>query len=105
MTESLEPEFADELKALGERIKLVRKEQGLSVRDMVVHHNYHDAQWRRYEKGAALTVPSLMRIAKALGTSVTILLDGIGEFSSAKVDDIKGSLTIGKTARGVAKKS
>ena len=78
MTEQLDAEYARHLKLLGERIKQVRTEQGLSVRDMVIQHDYHDAQWRRYEKGASLTVPSLIRIAKALGVSLSILLDGIG---------------------------
>ena len=96
MTESLDAEFANDLKALGEKIKQTRLRQGLSVRDMVVRHNYHDAQWRRYEKGAALTVPSLLRIAKALGTSMSILLDGVGEYSVAKVEDIKDTLRTAK---------
>ena len=78
MTAQLDSESADYLKLLGERIRKVRVERGLSVRDMVRQHDYHDAQWRRFEKGASLTVPSLFRIAKALGVSLSILLDGIG---------------------------
>lgn len=83
MTERLDHEFADQLQVLGARIKKARTERGLSVRDMVVQHNYHEAQWRRYERGSSLTLPSLMRIARALGTSLSLLLDGIGEYYPA----------------------
>ena len=78
------------LRDLGIRIREIRREKGLSVRDMVVHHDYHDAQWRRYEKGASLTFPSLVRIALSLGISLSVLLDGVGEFSTAQVDALKG---------------
>ena len=78
MTAPVEAEYAEDLKLLGERIRKARVERGLSVRDMVIQHDYHEAQWRRYEKGASLTVPSLIRIGKALGVSLAILLDGIG---------------------------
>ncbi len=78
MTAQLDSESVEHLRLLGERIKKVRLERGLTVRDMVIEHDYHDAQWRRYENGASLTVPSLFRIAKALGVSLSILLDGIG---------------------------
>ena len=78
------------LRDLGRRIRQTRLDRGLSVRDMVINHDYHDAQWRRFENGASLTVPSLIRIAKALGTSLAILLDGVGEFSTTQVDSLKG---------------
>lgn len=78
MTGQQNAESTEHLKVLGERIREVRLKRGLTVRDMVVQHDYHDAQWRRFEKGASLTVPSLFRIAKALGVSLSILLDGIG---------------------------
>lgn len=99
MTEDTnEPYVGVALRDLGMRIRKARLDQGLSVRDMVINHDYHDAQWRRYEKGASLTVPSLIRIAKALGTSLAILLDGVGEFSTSQVDSLKGhSKRSGKT--------
>lgn len=91
MSEEVEREFARDLRLLGERIRSSRKERGLTVRDMVVKHGYHDAQWRRFEKGVSLTVPSLLRIAKALGLSVSILLDGVGEFGSPNVGELMRS--------------
>ena len=78
MTGQLNAESSEHLKLLGERIREARTGRGLTVRDMVVQHDYHDAQWRRFEKGASLTVPSLFRILKALGVSLSILLYGIG---------------------------
>jgi transcriptional regulator with XRE-family HTH domain len=89
MSEHVDVDYAEHLKLLGERIRKIRTERGLSVRDMVVRHDYHDAQWRRFEKGASLTVPSLIRIAKALGVSLSILLDGIGDFPAPPVKTSK----------------
>ncbi len=51
MGEKMDPECAEYLRFLGGRIKDVRKERGLTVRDMVVGHGYHESQWRRYEGG------------------------------------------------------
>ncbi len=78
MGEDIDLAYADDLKLLGARIKKARVDRGLSVRDLVIHHDYHDAQWRRYESGASLTVPSLLRIAKVLGVTPSVLLKGIG---------------------------
>ena len=77
-------EFRLPLKDLGRRIRQVRLDRGLSVREMVIKHNYHDAQWRRYEAGASLTVPSLLRIAKVLETSLALLLEGVGDYSASE---------------------
>ncbi len=87
-------------KALGRRIKEFRKERKLSLRDMVVKHGYHDSQWRRFERGGAANVQSLLRIAKALGTSLSILLDGLGEYSEEALDQIKARETQEKVAPG-----
>jgi hypothetical protein len=32
------------------RIKELRRERGLTLRDMVVIHGYHDSNWRRMER-------------------------------------------------------
>ena len=80
------------LKNLGRRIRETRLARGLSVRDMVVKHDYHDAQWRRYEKGASLTVPSLVRIALALEISLSLLVEGADDYSTSKM--------VGSTASG-----
>lgn len=93
MTEHLDPDCVEQLKLLGARIKEARTQRGLTVRDMVIRHDYHDAQWRRFEKGASLTVPSLIRIAKALGMTLSVLLDGIGEFPVSKVDGLRGKVS------------
>lgn len=73
-------EYAAYLKALGARIKQFRKERGLTLRDMSVTHGYHETQWRRYERGGAASIHSLLKIVKAFGTTVSILLDGLGEY-------------------------
>ncbi len=59
-------EYSAFLKMLGARIKQLRKERKLSLRDVVVKHGYQDSQWRSYESGGSLNVRSLLRIAEVL---------------------------------------
>jgi hypothetical protein len=63
MDPDTDQDYAEFLKLLGMRIQQMRKERGLSLRDMVVKHNYHDSQWRRYERGGPMNVPSLWDFA------------------------------------------
>jgi transcriptional regulator with XRE-family HTH domain len=57
------------------RIKELRREHGLTLRDMVVVHGYHDSNWRRMEREGAGSVQGLLRIAKAFGVPLTALTD------------------------------
>ncbi len=82
-------EYTQFLKTLGNRIKQLRKERGYSLRDMVIHHGYNDSQWRRYERGGAINVHSLMKIAKLFEMSLSTLLDGLAEYPQASIQDIK----------------
>ncbi len=88
MSEQLDAECSEYMKLLGARIKAIRKVRGLTLRDMVVKYDYHESQWRRYERGGSITLPSLYRIAKALGLSVAILCDVFGEYQVGKIDDV-----------------
>ena len=89
MDPDIDQDYAEFLKLLGVRIKQLRKERGLSLRDMVVKHNYHDSQWRKYERGGPINVPSLLKIAKSFGISLSALLEGLGEYPAASVAEIK----------------
>lgn len=77
------------LKALGVRIRLLRKERSLSLRDMVVLHGYHDSQWRKYESGGGLTIQSMLRIAKVLKLSICELIDGLDKFPASEAPESK----------------
>jgi transcriptional regulator with XRE-family HTH domain len=77
------------LKALGQRIRQFRKERGWSLRDMVIQHGYHDSQWRKYESGGGLTIPSLLRIAELFQVSLSKLLDGLAEYPAQTMQEIK----------------
>ena len=85
MTEmnEVDVEYEAFMKALAGRLKELRKERGLSLHDMVVKHGYQESQWRRYERKGSVTIPSLIRIARAFGVSLSALLDGIGELPAA----------------------
>ena len=89
MADEIGPDYKRFLKELGGRIKQLRHERGLSLRDMIVMHGYADSQWRRYERGGSVNVQSLLRICKAFQISLCDLLDGLGEYPSASVDEIK----------------
>jgi len=71
-------------KALAERLRTLRKERGFSLRDMTVRFGYAESQWKRVEREGVGTTQSLLRIAKAFQTTVANLLDGLGEYPSAR---------------------
>ena len=67
-------EYEAFLKALGARIRTMRKERGITLRDLVVVHGYHDTQWRKYERGGGINLRSLLRIAEVLQCPLEDLL-------------------------------
>ncbi len=79
-TQDVDQDYDEFLKALARQIKKMRIERGLTLRDMVVTHGYHDSQWRRMEREGAGGVQSLLRISKAFGISLSTLLDGLGKY-------------------------
>ncbi len=88
-TQDVDQDYEDFLKALARQIKKMRLERGLTLRDMVVTHGYHDSQWRRMEREGAGGVQSLLRIAKAFGISLSVLLDGLGEYPKEQLEVIE----------------
>lgn len=82
-------EFKGFLKALGARIKQLRKAKGLDMRDIMIASGYYDAQWRKYEAGGSMNVASLMRVALALDVSLVELFDGLGQWPKLSVKDIE----------------
>jgi transcriptional regulator with XRE-family HTH domain len=76
------------LGTLGRRIKQLRKEKKLLMRDIMVKTGYYDAQWRKYEAGGNLNIPSLMKVAVALDVTLIELLDGLGHWPRVSVPEI-----------------
>lgn len=85
----MHPDHKEFFAALGRRIKELRKENGWSLRDMVIKHGYYDAQWRKYENGGPVTVDSMLRMATMFGLSLVQLLDGLGEFPRRSAPEIE----------------
>lgn len=77
------------LKALGARIKEMRKKKGWSLRDMVILHDYHDSQWRKFESGGSMNVQSLIRIAEVFEIPLSRLVDGLAEFPKVSSVEMK----------------
>jgi transcriptional regulator with XRE-family HTH domain len=98
-------DYAQFLKELGARIKQLRNDRGLSLRDMIVTHGYADSQWRRYERGGSVNVQTLLRICNAFKISLCVLLDGLGEYPAASVDEIKSRQQSGPKVPSIKKKA
>lgn len=88
-TQDVDQDYEDFLKALAKQIRKLRNERGLTLRDMVVVHGYHDSQWRRMEREGAGGIQSLLRIAKAFEISLSVLLDGLGEYPKEPLAEIE----------------
>ncbi len=82
-------EFKIFLKALGTRIKAIRKDKNLNMRDIMIATGNYDAQWRKYEAGGSMNLMSLLKIALALDVSLSELLDGLGQWPKQSVTEIE----------------
>jgi len=59
-----------ELKAIGERIRELRKAKGYtSYETFANEHDIHRVQWGRYEQGQDMRSSTLIKIMKILGVS------------------------------------
>jgi transcriptional regulator with XRE-family HTH domain len=75
-TQDVTEEYKAFLAHTAKRIKELRRQRGLTLRDMVVVHGYHDSNWRRMEREGVGSVQSLLRIAKAFGVPLTTITTG-----------------------------
>lgn len=84
-------EFRAFLKALGARIRSVRKAKNLDMRYIMITSGYYDAQWRKYETGGSLNVQSLLKIALTLDVPLNELFDGLGQWPRKNVEEIEAA--------------
>jgi hypothetical protein len=63
---------------LGKRVKLLRKERGLTFRALVVKHDFHLTQIQRIESGDGISVPTLLRLAETFQIPIETLVAGLG---------------------------
>jgi transcriptional regulator with XRE-family HTH domain len=75
-TQDVGEEYKAFLTHTAKRIKELRRERGLTLRDMVVIHGYHDSNWRRMEREGVGSVQGLLRIGKAFAVPLTTLISG-----------------------------
>ena len=64
---------------LGKRIRKLRKESGLTIRDLIVLHGFHTTQITRIEKGEGISVPMLLRVAQTYQIPLEDLVAGLGK--------------------------
>ena len=77
-------------KALGRRIKELRKERGLTHRALVAEYGFHLTQIARIERGDPLSIPTLLRLAETFQIHVEDLIAGIGLVESSKKGPTSG---------------
>ena len=82
-------EFRAFLKALGARIRTIRKAKNFDMRHIMITSGYYDAQWRKYETGGSLNLQSLLKIALTLEVPLNELFDGLGQWPTLSVEEIE----------------
>lgn len=92
-TQDVDHDYDEFLQLLAQRVKTLRLERKLSLRDMVVVHGYHDSNYRRIEREGVGGIQSLMRLCKAFGVSLSELLDGLGDYNKAELKYLAKELT------------
>ena len=65
-------------KALGERVKELRKKRGYSQEDMIAF-GFSARHWQQIEAGRPITMKTLLRICDALKVRIAVVLRGTDE--------------------------
>jgi transcriptional regulator with XRE-family HTH domain len=63
-------------RALGLRIKKLRKNRGYTQEDMI-GHGFSARHWQQIEAGRAITLKTLLRICETFGVKAADLIDGL----------------------------
>ncbi|MGI4827109.1 MAG: helix-turn-helix domain-containing protein [Janthinobacterium lividum] len=87
-TQDVDLDYDEFLQLLAQRVKNLRQERNLSLRDMVVDHGYHDSNYRRIERDGVGGIQSLMRLCKAFQISLAELLNGLGDYNKTDLQNI-----------------
>lgn len=77
-------QYEDFLRELGAKLRSMRKDQGWTLRQMIVQHGFHLAQWQGFEKGKGISVPSLLRLCDVFNVTLEELVGGLGRDRSAE---------------------
>lgn len=93
------------LKQFGAKLRAMRIERGWTLRDMIVLHGYHLAQWQNFEKGKGMSVPSLFRLCEVFDVSFFKLLDDLGLGDEGTAPDAAQEKPARVAARKAAAKS
>ena len=86
------------LKALGARMKELRKQRNWTQRYMDIEYGINESQLRRYERGAGMDVRSMLRVAEIFGLSLSDLVNGL-HVATLNADPKLIELPAGKTVR------
>jgi transcriptional regulator with XRE-family HTH domain len=69
---------------LGEKIKQLRKGSWLTLRNLIVQHDFHLTQIQRIERGEGISVPTLLRAAEVFQIPLEKLVEGVGLVQSTE---------------------
>lgn len=81
-------EFKGFLKLLGHRIRAIRREKKLDMRQVMIVSGYYDAQWRKYECGGSMNLETLLKIALTLDVPLSYLLGDLERWPLKSVAQI-----------------
>ena len=93
--------YEDFLRELGAKLRKMRKDQGWTLRQMIVHHGFHLAQWQGFEKGKGISVPTLLRLCDVFNVTLEELVGGIGK---TFLEEDSGSIKVPPTAAGATER-
>ena len=81
-------EFKGFLKLLGRRIRAVRKEKNVDMRQVMTVSGYYDAQWRKYEGGGSMNLETLEKNALTLDVPLSYPLGDLERWPIESVAQI-----------------
>ena len=74
----LPPQYARFFRALGNRIRSYREDNGLTQEDMIFY-GFSVRHWQKIEAGRPMTVFTLLRVSEAFQVPLDLLLTGLNQ--------------------------
>jgi transcriptional regulator with XRE-family HTH domain len=74
----LPPQYARFFRALGNRIRSYREDNGLTQEDMIFY-GFSVRHWQKIEAGRPMTVFTLLRVSEAFKVPLDLLLTGLNQ--------------------------
>lgn len=84
-------QYENFLLELGAKLRKMRTDQGWTLRQMIVEHGFHLAQWQGFEKGKGISVPTLLRLCEIFNLTLEELVAGLGRQEDESVSTVSAA--------------